>query len=161
MTTRELIVVDGRSGSGKTQWALARAKETGFEVLSLDEIYPGWDGLDAGSVFVTRTLLPKWREKGEVDVPQWDWELMAYRETRRLVSPAGLIVEGCGALTAMTAVWASESVWLEAGEAARFERAMARDGESYRPHWTRWALQEERFLLLHRSDELAGEVIET
>lgn len=161
MTTRELIVVDGRSGSGKTQWALTRAKETGFEVLSLDEVYPGWDGLDAGSAFVTRTLLPNWRETGEVDVPQWDWELMAYRETRRLVSPAGLIVEGCGALTAMTAVWASESVWLEAGEAARFERAMARDGESYRPHWTRWALQEERFLLLHRSDELAGEVIET
>lgn len=161
MTTRELIVVDGRSGAGKTQWALTRAKETGFEVLGLDEVYPGWDGLDAGSAFVTRTLLPKWRETGEVDVPQWDWELMAYRETRRLVSPAGLIVEGCGALTAMTAVWASESVWLEAGEAERFERATARDGESYRPHWTRWALQEERFLAIHRSDELAGEVIET
>lgn len=161
MTARELIVVDGRSGSGKTQFALTRAEETGFEVMSLDEVYPGWDGLDAGQAFVTRNLLPAWRDSGEVEVPQWDWDLMRYHTTRRLVSSKGLILEGCGALTEVTASWASESVWLDAREGVRFERAMARDGESYRPHWTRWALQEERFLLLHRSDELAGDVVET
>ena len=33
-----------------------------------------------------------------------------------------------------------------------------RDGEMYAPHWTRWALQEERFLALHESVALATEI---
>lgn len=161
MSVRELIVVDGRSGSGKTQWANGLASATGFEVLSLDEVYPGWDGLDAGQALVSLHLLPQWVECGEVDVPQWDWVHATYRSVRRLVSPRGLIIEGCGALTKVTATAASESVWLEASDDVRFDRAMSRDGESYRPHWRRWALQEERFLSLHRSPELAARVIET
>lgn len=158
---RELIVVDGRSGSGKTQWASTLATAKGFEVLSLDEVYPGWDGLDAGQALVSRHLLPQWFEYGEVDVPQWDWVDKTYRRVRRLVSPHGLIIEGCGSLTEVTATQASESVWLEASDDERFERAMARDGESYRPYWRRWALQEERFLALHHSPERARQVIET
>ena len=161
MSVRELIVVDGRSGSGKTQWAENLASETGFEVLSLDEVYPGWDGLDAGQALVARVLLPQWLECGEVDVPQWDWDRAAYRSVRRLVSHRGLIIEGCGALTAITASRASESVWLEASDDVRYARAMARDGESYRPYWQRWALQEERFLSLHRSPQLATQVTKT
>jgi cytidylate kinase len=161
LSVRELIVVDGRSGSGKTQWASNLASARGFEVLSLDEVYPGWDGLDAGQALVSRHLLPQWFECGEVDVPQWDWVHATYRRVRRLVSLHGLIIEGCGSLTEVTATQASESVWLEASDDERFERAMARDGESYRPHWRRWALQEERFLALHHSPERAGQVIET
>ena len=154
---RELIVVDGRSGSGKTEWAQRLSKELGYDVVSLDEVYPGWDGLDAGQALVARTLLPLWLEHGEIAVPQWNWSTMSYTSTRPVVSSAGLILEGCGALSRWTAVLATTSVWLETAEAERYRRAIARDGDIYRPHWMRWAKQEERFLALHRSPELAHE----
>jgi len=154
---RELIVVDGRSGSGKTDWALRLSKDLGYYVVSLDEVYPGWDGLDAGQALVARTLLPLWFEHGEITIPQWNWLTMSYTSTRRVVSPEGLIVEGCGALSSWTAALATTSVWLETAEAERNRRAIARDGDTYRPHWMRWAKQEERFLSLHRSPELAHE----
>ena len=158
---RELIVVDGRSGSGKTEWARAMASETGWEVLSLDEVYPGWDGLDAGQALVARGLVPRWIEEGTVAVPQWDWSAMAYTSTRAIHSTSGLIVEGCGALSPLMTRWATRTVWLRASDEKRYRRAMARDGEIYRPHWRRWAMQEERFIALHRSPELAGEHITT
>ena len=37
-------------------------------------------------------------------------------------------------------------VWLEAPEAVRHARAMARDGDAYAPHWRRWAAQEEAYV---------------
>jgi uridine kinase len=157
---RELIVVDGRSGSGKTEWAQRLSKELGYDVVSLDEVYPGWDGLDAGQALVARTLLPLWLEHGEIAVPQWNWSTMSHASLRTVVSPRGLIVEGCGALSARTAQLAVRSVWLEVPEDERFRRAMERDGESYRAQWTRWARQEERFIALHRSPELAAERID-
>ena len=57
-----------------------------------------------------------------------------------------LIVEGCGAITAASAARAQIRVWLESPRDARKARALARDGEAYRPHWERWAAQEVRHL---------------
>jgi hypothetical protein len=37
---------------------------------------------------------------------------------------------------------ASLVLWLEAPETVRYRRSMARDGETYRPHWEAWASQE-------------------
>ena len=34
-------------------------------------------------------------------------------------------------------------VWVEAPRTERFRRGIARDGEAYRPHWERWAAQEQ------------------
>jgi cytidylate kinase len=52
------------------------------------------------------------------------------------------VVEGCGAGAAVCRPFLSALVWVQAPEAVRFERAIARDGESYRPHWRQWADQE-------------------
>jgi para-aminobenzoate synthetase len=41
-------------------------------------------------------------------------------------------------------------VWLEAEDGVRRARALARDGESYRPFWDVWARQEQE--LLDRED---------
>ena len=57
-----------------------------------------------------------------------------------------LIVEGSGLLTPTTARLGDVRVWLEAPADARKRRALARDGETYRPHWDQWAEQEERHL---------------
>ena len=38
----------------------------------------------------------------------------------------------------------SYGVLVQVGIGVRYERAMARDGETYRPYWNMWAAQEEQ-----------------
>lgn len=158
---RRLVIVDGRSGAGKTQWASQLARESGFFLLSLDELYPGWDGLDAGHwLAYTRVVVP-WRA-GEVSrVRRWDWESMAPGEVIEISPRVDLVIEGCGALSNYTAPLADSRYWLEADSDVRKTRALLRDGEMFSPHWQRWALQEERFMALHASPHLADSVIHT
>ena len=161
MRTREVVLIDGHSGAGKSEYASTLAARHGFELLSLDEVYPGWDGLDAGQALVVQTLLPRWLNEGLVEIPVWDWATMSYSSSRVLRDAPGLVIEGCGAISTASVALASSSIWLDAPESVRYERAIGRDGEAYRPHWTRWALQEQRFLSLHHSRERAGEIVAT
>ena len=56
--------------------------------------------------------------------------------------PELLIVEGAGCGARLIAERAVLLVWVEAPRDVRFRRGMVRDGETYRPHWERWARQE-------------------
>ncbi|UOR02654.1 hypothetical protein MUN77_04915 [Leucobacter allii] len=234
----DVVILDGRSGSGKTSLAARiaerfRADGRPAAVLHVEDLYPGWDGLAAGSRAVPEALaMGVYR--------RYDWEARAFAE--RVPVPAGvpLIIEGCGALTAanlaaaVARVRAGSServgadaaervgagaaeqvradaaeraragaaarrsadgaapgrsaagtgervaamraageiaggsgaarqrvraVWLDCPEALRRERALARDGDVFAPHWERWAAQEAAFFAAHEPWALADEVI--
>ena len=49
---RPVVLLDGRSGSGKTVLAESLAPRLDAQLVSLDELYPGWEGLEAGSAGV-------------------------------------------------------------------------------------------------------------
>ena len=67
-----------------------------------------------------------------------DWEAGATGETTR-VPLAPTIIEGCGAIEAE----ADLAIWIaDPGEDERRSRALARDGQTYAPHWRRWADQD-------------------
>lgn len=159
-----VVLIDGRSGAGKTslagrlaaRWPLAGR----VQLIALDSLYPGWDGLDAG---VDRALewilrphgrgyLGTWR--------RWDWERETEAESHAVDPALGVIVEGSGILTSSTVGLGDVRVWVESGEPARKARALARDGETYRPHWDRWAAQER--LHVERDDPrtLATRIVE-
>ncbi len=158
---RQLLLVDGRSGAGKTQWAKNKQEELGFFLLSLDDIYPGWDGLDAGHRHAFHHGIVPW-SKGEVArLRMWDWGAMRPGEVMEIDPGKSLIIEGCGAVSLLTSPFASERYWVEADSAIRQQRALERDGEMFAPHWTRWSLQEDRFYSFHRSPLLADVVIST
>jgi hypothetical protein len=59
-----------------------------------------------------------------------------------LGSPGLLVVEGSGCGARLISERAVLLVWIEAPRDERFRRGIARDGETYRPHWDRWARQE-------------------
>ncbi len=146
-----VLLIDGRSGAGKS--SLARALVARWplrgrvQLVALDSIYPGWDGLDPG-VQLARDLILTPHARGVVGVWQrWDWTLGESAEAHAVDPSLPLIVEGAGILTPATARLADVSVWLESPAASRRERALTRDGESYRPHWDRWARQEQRHVL--------------
>lgn len=138
-----VVAVDGPSGSGKTQFGAQLAERLGAPVLHLDDLYPGWDGL-AEAVTVLTTLVLEPLAHGErAAYRRWDW--MRSRWGREVLVPptALLVVEGVGASVRPAGDRASVRLWLDAPEPVRYARAMARDGETYRPHWDRWARQEQ------------------
>ena len=68
----------------------------------------------------------------------WDWEAGETGATIR-VPLAPTIIEGCGAIEAE----ADLAIWIaDPGEDERRSRALARDGQTYAPHWRRWAEQD-------------------
>ena len=154
-----ITLVDGRSGAGKSHFAAELARARGAVVVSIDDVYPGWDGLDAGSWLIHEYLVRPYLAGLTGRYRPWSWEVQRRGEWVEVSPDVPLIVEGCGAIRRDSVTTSSRRVWLETDDAVRRERALERDGQMYEPHWTRWALQEERFLALHHSRELATEIV--
>jgi len=147
------LLIDGRSGSGKTELATLLARDTGAQLIRMDAIYPGWGGLAEGSALVTELLTTgRWR--------RWDWALSQPAEWHEVDLTRPLIVEGCGALTAANRALASHGIWITLDAATRKQRALARDGDTYAPHWDEWAAQEEAFIMRENPALLADEIID-
>ena len=133
-----VVTIDGYSGSGKSTLAAALARlVNGWQVLHLDDWYPGWDGLEAGAG-IARRIAADLRAGRASSYEAWDWEHGTTGATIR-VPLAPTIIEGCGAIEAE----ADLAVWIaDPGEEERRTRALARDGQTYAPHWQRWADQD-------------------
>lgn len=131
-----VVLIDGRSGSGKTELARAFvAAHPEFQLVQLDDLYEGWDGLERASEDVPRILTEgTWRS--------WDWMRNSPGEERRINTMKSVLLEGAGALSRESRPLADLAVWVELPESSRKARALARDGDTYVPHWDRWALQE-------------------
>ena len=133
-----VVTIDGYSGSGKSTLAAALVSLLpGWQILHLDDWYPGWDGLAAGAQ-VARRICEGLRAGCPSSYEAWDWEADAPGVVVDVpVTPT--IIEGCGAWDAD----ADLSIWIEdPGEDKRRRRALARDGATYAPHWQRWADQD-------------------
>jgi gluconate kinase len=152
---RPVVLIDGGSGSGKSTLARALAPRLDAQLVHLDDLYPGWDGLRAGSEHVRAHVLAeaRWR--------RWDWTSSAPGQWHRLDPTRALVVEGSGALSRANQALATFAIWIDCPPGLRYRRAMARDGEAYRPHWGRWARQERQFHSEERPDQLADLVLST
>ena len=153
---RAVVLIDGRSGSGKS--TLADALVSAWpeaQLVRLDDVYPGWDGLEAGSLRVAERMLapstPRWLA--------WDWLTDTPGEWHELDANLPLIIEGSGTLSAANRALASFGIWVELDAATRKRRALARDGETYAPHWDRWAAQEQLFIAREQPKQRADLVV--
>ncbi|MFJ3321813.1 AAA family ATPase [Curtobacterium sp. NPDC086286] len=154
--TRLVVLVDGRSGTGKTTLGDSLAERLGAQVVHLDDVYPGWDGLRAAAEAVVTDVLG-----GRSGYRRWDWATSCPAEWAAVDPGRPIVVEGCGALSRGSAPLASLRVWLEADDDTRWERAIGRDGESFAREWDRWAAQEAAFIAAERPAELADVVLRT
>ena len=157
-----LVTLDGRSGSGKTTLSAELAawlRERGIvaEVFHLENLYQGWNGL-AQAALVWQQLAEAvvgGRASSPDTAPHWfgwDWgssQVTGPHPFTAAQQAAGgvLIAEGVGALTGTHDV----GVFVELDTARRRQRALARDGETYRPYWDMWAAQEADLLAAYAS----------
>lgn len=159
-----LVVIDGRSGAGKSTFARALttawSRRTDVELVALDDLYPGWDGLDAGSAYaLARILLPR-AQRQAASWQTWDWQRELYGPVRVCPPGRALVLEGSGALTPASARLAAVGIWLDAPVGRRRLRALERDGETYAPQWDRWAAQEDAHSRRHHPRGLATRVFD-
>jgi uridine kinase len=154
-----VIAVDGRSGAGKSSLAAALADVLGAPVVSLEDLYGGWDGLEHGIDLLVSEVLEPLRAGRPARVPRYDWATGDWADPWVLEPPAALIVEGVGAGAKRAAAYASLLIWMEVPPSVRKERALARDGATYAPYWDMWAAQEDALLARERTPDRADLIV--
>ena len=164
-----IVLIDGRAGSGKSTLAdllqrkLFKEGESLPRVIHMDDLYLGWDGLQAGVDYLQRFILGPVSRREGASWQDFDWASLADAEAGAALERTGqwrefrggtpLIIEGCGSLGRASAEVANIGVWLEVDETVRHERWLAREGGS--EHWAQWAAQELEFYAREKSVELA------
>ena len=88
---------------------------------------------------------------------EWDWHADA-PGTEHTIDPAQetvIICEGVGAIAGTCDV----RIVVRAPDELRYRRAINRDGNMYRPHWERWAAQEEALLAAYSATYAQADII--
>lgn len=157
-----IVAIDGPSGAGKS--TLARRLSPALDdapVIRLDDVYPGWHGLDDGVRLVVDGVLEPLARGRTARLRRYDWVRGRAGEEYEVPAAPVVVLEGCGAGAGACRPFLSLLVWVDAPEAVRYERAMARDGESYRPHWGSWAGQERVHFAREGTRDRADVVLDT
>lgn len=154
-----LICLDGPAGSGKTTLATAISELSGGRVVHMDDLYPGWSGLGEAADKLGGLLLPL-AEDQDGSYRRYDWLAGRYAETIMVEPTPLLIVEGVGSGAARFAGLTTLLVWVEAAYELRMARGLARDGDSFAPHWEQWARDEADLFARERSRERADVVVD-
>ena len=158
-----ILLIDGRAGSGKSTLAdevqneFFKLGESAPRIIHLDDLYPGWHGLQLGVEYLQRAVLTPLSRRETAHYQLFDWAAGERKEWREFGGGTPLIVEGCGAINRNSIESADISVWLEESEETRKTRWMGREGND--THWAQWAAQELDFYAKERSHELAGRTV--
>ena len=139
---RAVILIDGPSGAGKSTLADAVLAAWPGPVpptlVRLDDVYPGWGGLDAAIDQVGRLVLGARHSGRPAAWQRYDWAAEGPAEWHSVDPDRPLVIEGCGALARAHASLSDVRVWLDADDGIRKQRALARDGGGFEAHWDQW-----------------------
>lgn len=157
-----LVVIDGPSGSGKSTFADALVGAwpgPSPELIRLDDVYPGWHGLDAAGNGLARTLVAE-RRRGRMGGWRcWDWTTSSPADEMRVRPGRAMVLEGCGSFAAADPERDVLRVWIEASDPVRRSRALARDDGRFDDFWEVWDRQWRRHAARVRSRRRADVVV--
>lgn len=114
-----------------------------MRAVHLDDLYPGWDGLQASLPVLREQILDPLRAGAPGGYTSWDW--IRDRPGARVQVPVRevVVIDGVGAVAAARTAY-DLTVWVTAPRAVRAARVLARDGETMSPGWRRWTAQEDQ-----------------
>lgn len=162
-----IVLIDGRAASGKSQFAKElsdlyfKLDKQAARVIHMDDLYPGWNGLAEGSVYLlTNILIPLSKNRAA------SWQLWNWRKNHRGAEEPGngrrefsggtaLIIEGCGSISRLSSELADYTIWIDSDDNVRKERFSARDGGKFDEYFGIWSAQEDEFYQRENSAELA------
>jgi hypothetical protein len=156
-----LVLVDGRSGSGKSTFAGRAARLLGGSLVSTDDI--AWHhAVIAWADLLVEGVIEPWRRGEEVRFRPPAWEARGREGAVAARAGAPLVVEGVAAGRAALAAWADLVVWVQSDRTLARERGLARDvvvadrtPEEAAAIWDGWMTEEDPFLAADRPWERA------
>jgi uridine kinase len=168
-----IVLIDGRAGAGKSSFAeqlcnnLFRELESSPRLVTMEDLYEGWVGLEAGSLYLLKSILTPLHQGLEANWQVWDWGKSVRGNDgepgngwRSFAGGNVLIIEGCGSISSETALLANLRVWIESPEAVRRVRYSQRDGGKFDDQWLKWTSQEDQFIQIHKPKELVDWIVE-
>jgi len=156
-----LVCVDGPSGSGKSTLAARIAGALGDPPLvHMDDLFPGWEGLAEAVPLLHDRIVAPLAAGAPARYRRYDWDRGDYVEEHMIGRPPVLVVEGVACGARPIAPFHSLLVWVDAPQVERFRRGIERDGETYRPHWERWARQEAAHFTADRTRDRADLLVD-
>lgn len=163
-----LVLIDGHAGSGKSMIAQALREEIFKQTLDaptlihMDDLYPGWEGLRAGSLYLIQQILEPLASGKRASWQLWDWESSrrgrpneAGNGFRESAGGNIVIIEGCGALSIRSKELAALTIWIDADPEVRAQRLKERDGNRFTAEMALWSEQEHQFYEAEASKSLA------
>jgi hypothetical protein len=159
-----LVLVDGRSGSGKSTFAERLVRLLDGALVHSDDIAWHLDPIDWADVLVDGVITP-WRRGEAVSFRPPGWLAQGRRGTVEIPPRRVLVVEGVGAGRAGLAACAELVVWVQSDRDEARRRGLARDVELGRSpeeaeaFWDEWMRAEEPFLAADRPWSRASVVV--
>lgn len=150
-----VVAVDGPAGAGKSTFARGLGEALDVPVVKLDDIYPGWDGLDQAAQLLVELVLKPLVEGRAARYRRYDWDAKRYAEDREVPAAPILIIEGVQSGSVLASPYVSLLIWVTAPANVRIARGIERDGEAFRSHWENWIAAEERTFESERTRERA------
>lgn len=159
-----LVCVDGPAGSGKSTLGRAireaASSHGSSDLVQLDDLLDGWDGLEKVSATLERDVLTPLAQGRPGRYRRYDWHRERFAE-EHVVAPVDLlVVEGVSSGASSCSSWITTLVWVEAPADVRMARGLARDGEALRQQWMRWMAAEETLFTRERTRERADVVVD-
>ena len=143
-----LLAIDGLSGAGKSTLAQPLAAALQAPVVHMDDLYDGWEaGPASGASRLEREVYEPLRAGRQASYQAYDWVEGCLGDTV-VIPPANFVlVEGCGSAGHLWAAGLMHNfdgllVWVQAPDALRLSRSVARDGDHHRQHLEQWMRQE-------------------
>lgn len=146
-----LILVDGRSGAGKSTFGAHLALLLDGALVHTDDIAWNHDVIDWAPLLVDGVITP-WRRGEAVDYQPPGWLSEGRAGAVEVLACPLLVVEGVGAGRAELAACADLVVWVQSDRDTARSRGLARDVELGRSpeeaeaFWDEWMRAEEPFL---------------
>jgi uridine kinase len=151
-----VLGIDGPSGAGKTVLAECVAAASGADVFHMDDVYPGWTGLEQGARYLVDWVLHPLSQGRPAVWRRYDWHAGEFAETHSLAPGGLLVVEGVGSYSRRSAPYLDSTIWVEAPARQRRKRVESRDGATTARTWELWARQERAFHREHGARGAAG-----
>lgn len=156
-----VVCIDGRAGTGKSTLAAEiAAARGGALIIHTDDLCPGWDGLPQVPAILAALVEPLSQGRAG-SYPRYDWVAGRVVETAVVEPHPFVVVEGVGAGCSALRPWRNVLAWLETPTEIRKRRALARDGDTFAPHWDVWAAAEDTYLATDGDRDAADLVLRT
>jgi hypothetical protein len=159
-----VVLIDGPAGAGKSTLADLIVElwpgDVRPSLVRMDDLYPGWGGLLAGSANLAAELLAPRRAGAVGRWQRYSWTLERLDEWVEVDGSRPVVVEGCGTLSRANAPLGDLRIWLTADDRLRKDRALRRDKGGFDAHWDHWQAQFEEYLALERPIARADAVLD-